>query len=287
MSSFKQPGPLNVKFLSAVTEKERITVTWLRPDDYKGSYRYNVTWQSSDGANSVMTEDTEYYISNLVPGRRYNVSVTTETSDGTQGASRRISNCTGVVITDLLVSYRQIFSNKFVFQLQHKVLLISYNHVTECISSHSFLFDATDASPVKHLQCEGPNATNAELVVSWTSPSGQHSGFQVTVNDSGITSLASTCCNHTVSNLLHYTVYMLIVETLSCGQPSTPVSRECRTGITSRTLSFVNITIKSALNNWRYTTSFCTSEYKDVQSFQTLNQFLSRTMSLAIPLIDL
>lgn len=140
---------------------------------------------------------------------------------------------------------------------------------------------------MKHLQCEGPNATNAELVVSWTSPSGQHSGFQVAVNDDKIINLTSTSSNHTVSNLLHYTVYKLTVETLSCGKPSTPVSHECRTGITSRTLSFVNIIIKSALNNCRYTTSFCMSEYKDVQSFQTLNQFLSHTMSLAVPLIDL
>lgn len=124
MSSFKQSGPFSVKYLNASTKEEGITVMWFKPDEYKGSYRYNVTWQSSDGANSVMTEDNEYDISNLVPGRRYKVSVTTETSDGTQGASRWISICTGVVITDLLVSYRQIFSNKFVFQLQYIVLLI-------------------------------------------------------------------------------------------------------------------------------------------------------------------
>lgn len=115
-----------------------------------------------------------------------------------------------------------------------------------------FFSDATDASPVKNLQCEGPNKRDAEIIVSWTSPNGQHSGFQVAVNDNETISSTSTCCNHTVSNLLHYTVYNLTVETLSCGQASTSRSLECRTGITGRTLSFMDITIKFVLSNCRY-----------------------------------
>lgn len=113
----------------------------------------------------------------------------------------------------------------------------------------TFLFDAADASPVKNLQCEGPNKANAEIVLSWTSPTGQHSGFQVTVNHGEIDNISSTCCNHTVSNLRHYTEYLLTVKTLSCGEPSTPVSQDCWTGITSRMLCVVNILIKCLLNS--------------------------------------
>ncbi|XP_041794912.1 receptor-type tyrosine-protein phosphatase eta isoform X3 [Chelmon rostratus] len=177
--------PFSVKNLNASTEEESITVMWVKPNEYKDSYRYNVTWQSSDGwLYSNTTDGTKYDIDGLVPGSLYILSVTTETSDGTQGASEWISNC-------------------------------------------------TNASPVKNLQCEGPNKANAEIVLSWTSPTGQHSGFQVTVNHGEIDNISSTCCNHTVSNLRHYTEYLLTVKTLSCGEPSTPVSQDCWTGITN------------------------------------------------------
>nr|XP_046249269.1 receptor-type tyrosine-protein phosphatase beta-like isoform X6 [Scatophagus argus] len=172
--------PFSVKSLRASAEEESIMVTWTNPDEYKESYRYRVTWDGSDG-NEFTTQETKHNINRLVPGTRYNVKVTTETSDGTRSDTEQISIC-------------------------------------------------TNASPVKGLHCEGPNTTNAELILSWGSPNGQHSGFQVTLNNS---SSRSTCCNHTVSNLHHNTVYNLTVETLSCGQHSIPVSHLCRTGITN------------------------------------------------------
>ncbi|XP_075944930.1 receptor-type tyrosine-protein phosphatase eta-like [Anarhichas minor] len=176
--------PLSVKSLTASTEEESITVVWAVPDEYKDSYRYNVTWQSSDGLISVRIEENTYNIVKLVPGKQYNISVTTETSDGTKGAARWISDC-------------------------------------------------TNASPVKDLECKGPNTTNAQVILSWNKPIGQHSGFKVTVNDSEIINSTSTCCRHTVSNLRHKTKYNLAVETQSCGPPSTPVSLDCWTGITN------------------------------------------------------
>ncbi|XP_071360006.1 receptor-type tyrosine-protein phosphatase beta isoform X5 [Trachinotus anak] len=90
----------------------------------------------------------------------------------------------------------------------------------------------TKASPVKSLTCKGPNTPNAEIILSWSKPIGQHSGFLVTVNDSEINNSTNTCCNQTVSNLRHNTKYKLTVETLSCGPPSIPVSKDCNTGIT-------------------------------------------------------
>ncbi|KAK9516915.1 hypothetical protein VZT92_024823 [Zoarces viviparus] len=177
--------PFSVKSLMASTEEKRITVVWAVPDEYKDSYRYNVTWQSSDGPiNHRIVEENTYNIDNLVPGKRYNISVTTETSDGTKGAARWISNC-------------------------------------------------TNASPVKDLKCKSPNTTNAQVILSWNEPIGQHSGFKVTVNDGEIITSTRTCCRHTVSNLRHKTKYNLAVETQSCGPPSTPVSLDCWTGITN------------------------------------------------------
>ncbi|XP_054475501.1 tenascin-X-like isoform X1 [Anoplopoma fimbria] len=175
--------PFSVKSLRASTEEKIIKVMWAEPDQYKESYQYNLTWQSSDESMSDIIKENTYDIDNLVPGTQYNITVTTETADGTEGAPRRISKC-------------------------------------------------TNASPVKNLKCEGPNTTNAQIILFWDKPTGQHSGFKVTVNSGKIINLTSTYCNTTVLDLRHKTEYNLSVETTSCGQPSTPVSLLCWTGIT-------------------------------------------------------
>ncbi|GLD60175.1 receptor-type tyrosine-protein phosphatase eta-like isoform X4 [Lates japonicus] len=177
--------PLSVKSLMAdTTGEDTITVKWERPDDYKDSYRYNLTWQRQNKLiNSTKTE-TEFTIDNLIPGSNYSFSVITETSDGTQSEPATNYSC-------------------------------------------------TNASPVKNISCIGPNEPNAKIILHWDKPSGQYSGFEVTVNDRDTKNLTNTCCNHTVSNLNHNTEYTLTVETLSCGNPSTPVHHSCWTGITA------------------------------------------------------
>nr|XP_033940757.1 receptor-type tyrosine-protein phosphatase eta isoform X3 [Pseudochaenichthys georgianus] len=175
--------PFSVKSLKANPEEERIRVMWTVPDEDKTSYRYNVTLQSSDGFfNDAIVTTNEYYFDTLDPGKQYNISVTTETSDGTKGAPEWISKC-------------------------------------------------TNASPVKDLKCEGPNTTKAELILKWEKPNGQYSGFNVKYNGN-ITSIKN-CCGHTVTNLTHYTEYILTMETQSCGLPSTPQNTQCWTGITN------------------------------------------------------
>ncbi|XP_029290476.1 receptor-type tyrosine-protein phosphatase eta-like isoform X3 [Cottoperca gobio] len=87
--------PFSVKSLTASTEEEKITVMWAVPDEYKESYHYNVTLQSSDGfISDRIIKENEFNIDDLFPGKRYNISVTTETSDGTKGAPTWISRCT-------------------------------------------------------------------------------------------------------------------------------------------------------------------------------------------------
>lgn len=73
---------------------------WDQPEQYKDSYRFRVTWQKS---NSV--SETQYNIPGLIPGSSYNITVTTETSDGTGGDPTLVSNCTSMVITDRLFTY--------------------------------------------------------------------------------------------------------------------------------------------------------------------------------------
>ena len=102
---------------------------------------------------------------------------------------------------------------------------------------------AAEASPVKDLTCEGPNKTNAEIILSWTKPNGRFKSFQINRSNSETIKLTSTCnpnCNHTISNLSHNTAYNLVMTTLSCGLPSTSVSLTCMTGITRKALFFVD-----------------------------------------------
>lgn len=123
-------------------------------------------------------------------------------------------------------------------------IIDSFIHVM--VFWHAFLFDPADASPVKHLRCEGPNKRDAELILSWAEPNGSRSSFRVTVTkDNEIIYLSHTMLlsYDITSNLSHHTDYKLTVETQSCGLPSTPVICHRRTGITSRTLCFVNIRI--------------------------------------------
>ncbi|XP_069577895.1 receptor-type tyrosine-protein phosphatase eta-like [Brachyistius frenatus] len=176
--------PLNVSSITTDPKEMNIMVIWNKPDEYKESYSYILTWQRSDNpvSNSTILKNTMHNIGDLDPGSSYNISVTIETFDGTQSAPRWTSDC-------------------------------------------------TNASPVKDLSCDGPNKTNAEIILSWTKPRGQNSGFQVIVNE--IIHSSNTCCSHTVSNLRHHTKYNLTVKTKSCGYHSTPLSVNCLTGITS------------------------------------------------------
>ncbi|TNN87990.1 Receptor-type tyrosine-protein phosphatase eta [Liparis tanakae] len=87
--------PLSVKLLKVSTREEGIVVTWEEPDEYKESYQYNLTWQSTDGPISHrLIRENMSTLDNLDPGKQYNISVTTETEDETKGAPRWISTCT-------------------------------------------------------------------------------------------------------------------------------------------------------------------------------------------------
>lgn len=85
-----------MKNLTASPQEEAITLVWSKPYEYKEVYRFNLTWQRSQGPSSVVINSTEYTFTDLAPGTEYNFSVTTETLDGTQAASSQISKYTSM-----------------------------------------------------------------------------------------------------------------------------------------------------------------------------------------------
>ncbi|XP_061677448.1 receptor-type tyrosine-protein phosphatase eta-like isoform X2 [Syngnathoides biaculeatus] len=102
-------------------------------------------------------------------------------------------------------------------------------------SAPRWISNCTGSSPVRNVTCQGPDNPNAEIVLSWAKPIGQFNDFRITINNMEIICGKSTCdqsCSQTISNLSHYTLYKITMETLSCGQSATPVSHHCRTGIT-------------------------------------------------------
>ncbi|XP_037539109.1 receptor-type tyrosine-protein phosphatase eta [Nematolebias whitei] len=87
--------PLIVENIMTAAGEKSISITWIKPADYKKTYSYIVTWQKSNGTfNSMDTSDTKSTINDLVPGSQYNINVTTKTSDGTQAAPQNVSICT-------------------------------------------------------------------------------------------------------------------------------------------------------------------------------------------------
>uniref|UniRef100_A0A3Q2PB63 protein-tyrosine-phosphatase n=1 Tax=Fundulus heteroclitus TaxID=8078 RepID=A0A3Q2PB63_FUNHE len=96
--------PHSVHFTTISTEEDNINVHWSNPHEYKTTYRFFLTWQSSDRniTENITISETSHDISELTPGTEYNISVTTETSDGTQSAPNTTSICTNAGRVDSL-----------------------------------------------------------------------------------------------------------------------------------------------------------------------------------------
>ncbi|XP_057692294.1 receptor-type tyrosine-protein phosphatase eta isoform X2 [Corythoichthys intestinalis] len=102
-------------------------------------------------------------------------------------------------------------------------------------SAPKWISNCTDASPVRELACDGPDTPDAKLILSWTKPSGLFHDFRININNAEVIRGTNACnqsCSRTISDLKHYTSYHVTMETLSCGQPASPVSLHCKSGIT-------------------------------------------------------
>ncbi|XP_055078519.1 receptor-type tyrosine-protein phosphatase eta [Periophthalmus magnuspinnatus] len=89
--------PFSVKNLQASANETVVTLKWQKPDQYKNSYSFRV---QNSSVNSSKTQNFIYPVSDLVPGSSYRFNVTTETSDGTQGAPESVSICTTASAVD-------------------------------------------------------------------------------------------------------------------------------------------------------------------------------------------
>ncbi|KAM9376093.1 receptor-type tyrosine-protein phosphatase beta-like [Pholidichthys leucotaenia] len=89
--------PLSVDSLTAISEETHLNVTWTKPVDYKDGYHYRLTWNPVNGdkiQSSSLLDETQYIISKLIPGSRYDFNLTTVTSDGTESAAKINSSVT-------------------------------------------------------------------------------------------------------------------------------------------------------------------------------------------------
>ncbi|KAJ8252589.1 hypothetical protein COCON_G00219010 [Conger conger] len=76
------------------TSVNMINITWQEPVGLKPGYSYRATIQSSAYQLGVSITELHYEFTRLVPGNRYNLEVTSQTSDGTEGSPMSISVCT-------------------------------------------------------------------------------------------------------------------------------------------------------------------------------------------------
>ncbi|MBN3300850.1 PTPRJ phosphatase, partial [Amia calva] len=185
ISAYTRPMSVNSLHAGSVST-EIINLLWTKPDYYKPSYQYRVN--STDNVSVVKTES--YNATGLIPGKQYNFTVTTLTSDNTEGESNMISVC-------------------------------------------------TNAAEVQDVKCTGPNGSlQASLEMSWTCPNGFNEGFQVfNINNQNKSVDRSDCktsktINFTLGNLDYNKQYSMRINTLGCGEMSSPVNITCQTGIT-------------------------------------------------------
>ncbi|KAJ8343213.1 hypothetical protein SKAU_G00305420 [Synaphobranchus kaupii] len=78
------------------TTVDKISITWQRPAGFKVGYSYNVRARNStnDLIKDENTKNLYYEFMGLVPGNSYDLTVTSQTSDRTEGSPLSISNCT-------------------------------------------------------------------------------------------------------------------------------------------------------------------------------------------------
>uniref|UniRef100_A0A8C4DIL8 protein-tyrosine-phosphatase n=1 Tax=Dicentrarchus labrax TaxID=13489 RepID=A0A8C4DIL8_DICLA len=262
------PGPIEIQKKT----NSSISISWKEAPLMTGaSFCYHLTNTPPGGGYNNIT-DTSHTFFSLLSGTPYNISVATVGVMGFESEKVQIMVTTKPFsVKDIRTStkeesitvmwgnpdeYKESYSYSVTWQSPDKhvtnsVLIKGTEHTISNLvpgspydfsvttetsdktkGEPSWISNCTDASPVINLECLGPNKTNAELSLSWTTPNGNYTGFQISVNDSNIYS-TSSCCNNIVSNLRHYTKYKLVLKTLSCGNPSAAVSEFCMTGVTN------------------------------------------------------
>nr|XP_024658911.1 titin isoform X8 [Maylandia zebra] len=266
--------PGTIEILNKTTSS--IETQWTEAPLMTGAnFYYRLTYTSSQQSNNTNTTNTRMNISSLSSGTSYNISVKTvgelefqsemvyvymvttrplavQELTATPGETHITVNWTNP--PDYKNSYKYFLSwNQTNSQMQNCTVTQTMYNITnlepgQCYSIYVttetsdetrgapvMITKCTNASPVTILGCQGPNDNTAQIILSCTTPHGQHTGFQMIVNGNNISATAS--CNYTISGLNHNTIYNVTVITLSHGNPSIPVYRECSTGIPITTIA--------------------------------------------------
>ncbi|CAI5664714.1 unnamed protein product [Oreochromis niloticus] len=265
------PGP--IKNLSKTTSSIETQWTEA-PLMTGAKFYYLLTYTSSQQSSNINTTNTSWNFSSLSSGTSYNISVTTVGELGFQSETVYIYMVTTrpLAVQDLMAtpgethiivnwsnpleykkSYKYFLSwNQTKSQMQDFTVAQTVYNITDlepgqCYSiyvttetsdgtqgTQVTITRCTNASPVTILVCQGPNDNTAQIILSCSTPPGQHTGFQMIVNGNNIN---TSSCNYTISDLNPNTNYNVTVKTLSYGNPSIPVYRVCSTGIAITTIA--------------------------------------------------
>ncbi|XP_016531566.1 receptor-type tyrosine-protein phosphatase eta isoform X1 [Poecilia formosa] len=245
--------------------------------EYAFSYHYNLTYIHSQEDVKIPFAKTTYIVSQLLSGTSYDISVTTVGPMDFESEPVYITVTTRpykvkslelypdeehINLTwDHPVEYKSTYSFFVAWQNHDKTYV---KNTTTSGTSHNItglaagteyniaiitktsdgtesatetMSNCTNASPVKNLECSGPNSGDAKIILKWKNPNGEFSKvmFNVTSTTSTITHVPisyATVSGHIIPNLTYHENFTIKVETLSCGKPSTPQWITCQTGVT-------------------------------------------------------
>ncbi|KAJ3596594.1 hypothetical protein NHX12_002999 [Muraenolepis orangiensis] len=209
-TSYTMPKAVTHLTVAAVNTTA-VHLSWLRQDDYKSGYSYQVTVLRGgvvdQGPQSTPTEN--FTVTSLTPGENYTFEVLTVVQS-VQSTVMTTTSCTRASPVPKLGCYSP---------------------------------DRTDAKII--LSWGRPKGRNSGFILDHQPY--QHGDGRI--NETYLPG-PDTCnpnCTHTVLGLQYYKTYQVTMRTQGCGRPSTPLALFCTTGITDPVIptdynSFVTVT---------------------------------------------
>ncbi|XP_063044344.1 receptor-type tyrosine-protein phosphatase eta [Engraulis encrasicolus] len=259
------PGQITV--LDTTTDS--VSLEWgSAPNMTNANFSYVVTWNTTGAQGNYPTTDITHVLSGLNAGTIYNVFVATQGPMGLRSEAVSITTTTKPgSVTSLTVSTTSTssisvqwtrpsdFKDGYSFRVSGgsgRANTTQKNEYTfsslRSGTNYSFSVQAltadgtagalvnvsgcTVASVVSQFRCEGPNRTEAMLLLTWDNPPGSNLGFQIQIDGSKHEIQRCNPCSYNISRLSYDTQYTVAIATKACGSSSTLTSITCKTGIT-------------------------------------------------------
>ncbi|XP_051778581.1 receptor-type tyrosine-protein phosphatase eta [Erpetoichthys calabaricus] len=254
---------------SVALSTSSISLSWSPP--YGGSVTYRVYLLNS--GTVLLTNMPSINVTGLMPATSYRFSVSAVAQDNkTEGNNVTITqytkpvkveqlNTTTITETSILLSWHQVqgvnVSYKIIVLDQQSYISTFYTstsffNVTGLSSGTSFSFNVTalaadnstegypntitgctNAAQVQNADCFGPD-NNPVLNITWQPPSGSYSEINISIsNTQGLYTAFPSNNFYTVYNLKYAANYTIRITTISCGEKSSDVVLNCKTGISS------------------------------------------------------